>query len=190
MLDLRHEALEGFGIRLEPLDLRHADELSQAADMEYFRYYLFMPASCEPGDFQDYIRAVQAYPNTLAYAVIRDGKAIGMSCYLDIRAPHRGLEIGMTWIAREHWGTHVNPAMKLLMIRHAFQCGAVRVQIKMDARNEHSRRAVAKLGATYEGTLRRHMIQPNGFVRDTVMFSILEEEWPAVEQGLLQRLNP
>src|SRR4029453_5769932 len=94
------------------------------------------------------------------------------STYMEIRPPHKGLEIGNTWISRPHQGTRINPEMKLLMLRHAFETlGAVRVQLKTGHTNLHSQRAIAKLGATREGTLRNHMIEPDGRYRDTRVFS-------------------
>ena len=119
-----------------------------------------------------------------------DGSVLGMSCYLDIRSDHRALEIGMTWYIEAVRGTRVNPECKLLLLGHAFEdLGAVRVTLKTDLRNEHSQAAIAKLGAVKEGVLRKHGIQPNGYVRDTVFYSVLDEEWPKVREGLLARLG-
>jgi RimJ/RimL family protein N-acetyltransferase len=95
----------------------------------------------------------------------------------------------MTWIGKPHRGTKVNPEIKLLMIGHAFEVmGCERVQLKTDGRNIHSQRAIEKLGAKKEGILRRHGQMPDCFMRDTVMYSILPEEWPEVKAGLLARL--
>ena len=113
-----------------------------------------------------------------------------MTTYLDIRAPHDGLEIGWTWYAEEHRGTRVNPECKLLMLTHAFEMlKCVRVQLKCDERNMQSQRAIEKLGAKREGVLRRHGILPDGFVRNTVMYSIIDSEWPTVRSGLKARLS-
>ena len=113
-----------------------------------------------------------------------------MTTYLDIRPEHRGLEIGMTWYAPSARGTKVNPEAKLLLLEHAFErLDAIRVQLKTDQRNVQSQRAIAKLGAVYEGTLRNHMIFESGYIRNTVMYSITPEEWPSVKQGLLDRLG-
>ena len=104
-----------------------------------------------------------------------------MTCYLDIRAKERGLEIGFTWLAKALQGTQVNPECKYLLLRHAFEeQHALRVQLKTDGRNKQSQRAIEKLGAVREGVLRKHMIMPDGYVRDTVMYSITERQnWPA-----------
>lgn len=188
-MNLFHQALEGHGVSLLPTQVEDAEALAGVAEMDFFRYFVSLqPRSLET--FGEFLEDVQAAPATLPYTLWVDGEAAGMSCYLDIRPEHRGVEIGMTWIARKWQGTHVNPAAKLLLLDHAFASGAVRVQLKMDSRNEHSRRAVQKLGATFEGVLRKHMIQPNGHIRDTVMFSILEDEWPGVRERLAARLGP
>jgi RimJ/RimL family protein N-acetyltransferase len=118
------------------------------------------------------------------------GQSVGVTCYMDIRPAHRGLEIGSTWIARPYQGTRVNPESKYLLLRHAFEnLGAVRVQLKTDGRNRQSQAAIAKLGAQREGVLRKHLILQDGYIRDTVMFSIIAEEWPAVKAGLETRLG-
>jgi ribosomal-protein-alanine N-acetyltransferase len=115
---------------------------------------------------------------------------VGMTGYLDIRPPHRGLEIGRTWIAKSHQGTKVNPESKYLLLRHAFEdLGAARVQFKTDVHNLQSQRAIEKLGAQREGVLRRYQMRSNGFLRDTMVFSLIAEEWPQAKAGLEERLG-
>ena len=109
------------------------------------------------------------------------GTVIGTSSYLDVSVPDARLEIGSTAYDRRVWGTAVNPEAKLLLLSHAFDAlGAGRVQLKTDVRNQRSQRAIARLGARYEATLRRYQRRSDDTVRDTVLFSILAEEWPAV----------
>jgi RimJ/RimL family protein N-acetyltransferase len=130
-------------------------------------------------------------PVTVAFAIVllETGKAIGSSSFFDIRPSDKGLEIGHTWIKKEHRGTRVNPETKLLMFGHAFEeLGAIRVQQKTDLRNVQSQRAMLKMGAVQEGVLRHNMVMPDGYVRDSVYFSVLREEWPAVKSGLLARV--
>jgi RimJ/RimL family protein N-acetyltransferase len=108
---------------------------------------------------------------------------------LNIEPVHRRLEIGWTWIAPPWQHSAVNTEAKLLMLTHAFtKLGALRVEFKTDALNEQSRRAILAIGATEEGTLRHHMVMPGGRRRDSVYFSILEDEWPRVRQHLEARL--
>jgi RimJ/RimL family protein N-acetyltransferase len=109
----------------------------------------------------------------------------GSTSYLDIRPNDAGLEIGSTWYGKAFRRTHVNTAAKLLLLTHAFDdLGAVRVQLKTDARNTRSQSAIERLGAVKEGILRCHMIYPDGFVRDSVMYSITRNEWPDVRARL------
>ena len=113
------------------------------------------------------------------------GSVAGTSSYLDVSVPDARLEIGSTAYDRRVWGTAVNPEAKLLLLSHAFDVlGAGRVQLKTDVRNHRSQQAIARLGARYEATLRRYQRREDGTVRDTVLFSILAEEWPAVRDGL------
>lgn len=183
--------LEGRVVRLEPLDECHAAGLAAAATEDLFTYH-FPPAEFTPEGFRAQIAALRSAPGWLPFAtVLREtGETVGTTSFLDIRPEHRALEIGFTWIGRAWQGTAVNPEAKLLQLRHAFDTlGALRVQLKTDARNLHSQKAIAKLGATREGTLRKHMILPDGAVRDTVMFSITDDDWPRVRADLEARLG-
>ena len=184
--------LEGRVVRLEPLTLDHVDNLWQAAEPEQFLYTVMWEKNSTLEEFRANAERVLALPNFLTFVtVLREtGQAIGSTSYLEITPPHRSLSIGATWIARPYQGTQVNPEAKYLMLRHAFEkLGAVRLQLKCDSRNEHSARAIAKLGAVREGTLRKAMVLPDGYIRDTVVFSILDSEWPAVKKGLEERLG-
>jgi RimJ/RimL family protein N-acetyltransferase len=117
------------------------------------------------------------------------GAVAGMSSYLDVSVDDARLEIGFTAYAPAVWASAVNPEAKLLLLGHAFEAlGAGRVQLKTDIRNTRSQQAIARLGARYEGTLRRYQRRDDGSVRDTVLFSITAEEWPAVRDGLRARL--
>jgi RimJ/RimL family protein N-acetyltransferase len=117
------------------------------------------------------------------------GTVAGTSTYLDVSVADARLEIGFTAYSPAVWGTAVNAETKLLLLGHAFESlGAGRVQLKTDVRNHRSQRAIARLGATYEGTLRRYQRRADGTVRDTAMFSVAAEDWPAVRAGLEQRL--
>ena len=183
--------LQGDVVRLEPLARRHAPELMDAADPSLFALLVTQPAGWSIEAFDAYVREVLETPATCAFAVISQetGRAVGVTTYLDIRPAHRGLEIGATWIAKSCQGGRVNPEMKYLLLRHAFEVlGAVRVQLKTDRRNLHSQRALEKLGAVREGVLRKHFVMPDGYLRDSVMYSITDDEWPRVRAGLLARL--
>jgi RimJ/RimL family protein N-acetyltransferase len=184
--------LDGRIVRVEPLTVGHAQDLWEVADPDLFAYMWSWADVSSVEGFRSNIQRSLDIPDWLSFAIVlqETGKAIGSTSYLEIRPAHCALEIGSTWIARQHHGTLVNPENKYLLLRHAFETlGAIRVQLKTDGRNLHSQRAIAKLGAKLEGTLRKHMILPDGFVRDTVMFSIIEEEWPRIKAALEARLG-
>lgn len=184
--------MEGYEVRLEPLEAKHAQDLAEACDDEMFQYFPTFPLSFDKRGLEDYIRARAEMPMTVAYAIVHKAtrKAIGSSSFFDIRPHDKGLEIGHTWIKKEHRGTKVNPETKLLMFGHAFEtCGAIRVQQKTDLRNVQSQRAMLKMGCKQEGVLRHNMVMPDGYVRDSVFFSVLASEWPDVKAGLIARLK-
>jgi N-acetyltransferase len=126
----------------------------------------------------------------VVYAIrLSDGTLVGTSSLLEIDLPNESVHLGATLYGRRWWGTAVNPEAKLLLLGHCFDdCGFGRVKIQTDALNTRSQAAIAKLGATREGVLRRHMRREDGTFRDTVVYSILVDEWPAVRDGLRARL--
>lgn len=183
--------LIGTHVTLRPLALADADALFSFSPPETFRYFLYWPKGPTLADFREWIAARLFGPDQRAFVVVRnsDGVIVGSSSFMDIQPAHKHVEVGSTWYAPDVRGTAVNPESKLLLLAHAFESlGCVRVTLKCDGRNEHSQRAIAKLGATREGVLRKHRIQPDGYVRDTVYFSILPDEWPAVRERLRARL--
>jgi RimJ/RimL family protein N-acetyltransferase len=183
--------LHGSTVRLEPAGPQHASALWRGSDPEVFRYTLEEPRDASLPAFEEWLERSLALPDSLLFTIVlaATGEPIGTTGYLEIRPPHRRLEIGRTWIARAQQRTKVNPESKLLLLGHAFESlGAVRVELKTDLRNVQSQRAIEKLGAQREGVLRRYQTRSDGFVRDTVVYSIVSEEWPAVRSGLLARL--
>lgn len=126
----------------------------------------------------------------VAHAGLPAGAVVGISMYLEVSVADARLEIGGTAYAPAAWGTAVNPDTKLALLAHAFEVlGAGRVQLKTDVRNTRSQSAIARLGASCEGTLRRYQRREDGTVRDTVVFSIIAEEWPEVRSGLERRVD-
>jgi RimJ/RimL family protein N-acetyltransferase len=193
VLDVKPVVLEGEILRLEPLTRDHFPALTACTKASFFELFVApVPASDSKQDLCAFFEVLLDLPRTLAFVMVlkETGEVVGSSSYLDIRAEHDGLEIGRTWIAEAHRGTKVNPEAKLLMLQHAFETlHCIRVQLKTDGRNLHSQRAIEKLGAKKEGTLRHHMIMPNGFGRDSVMYSILPDEWESVKAKLRARLQ-
>jgi RimJ/RimL family protein N-acetyltransferase len=186
--------LTGKVVRLEPPTEQHVPDLTVAAhDERIWRYMLY----AYPEDEEKMlawvrdILARQAAGTDLAFAIIHlaSGRAIGATRYLEIRPPHRSLEIGGTWYATSFQRTAVNTECKYLLLRHAFEIlGCVRVQFKTDLRNEHSQSALERIGAVKEGILRQHMITPEGYLRDSVYYSILDREWAGVRKRLERML--
>lgn len=118
------------------------------------------------------------------------GPVIGTTRLLDIHPQDRKVEIGVTWIASAYWGSGVNIECKLLLLEHCFEVLKVnRVQFRAKSDNGRSRRALEKIGAVFEGVMRKDKIEPNGHPRDTAFYSILREEWPAVKAALVARLT-
>jgi len=185
--------LEGRHVRLEPAQPDHARSLASHAEIDLFQYFLAVrPTEQSEAAVADFLRRQATMANVIPFVKVltETGEAVGGTTYMDIRPEHRGLEIGMTWIGRAYQGTKVNAESKLLMLRYAFEeVGCERVQLKCDGRNLQSQRAIEKLGAKREGVLRKHLVLPDGFVRDTVMYSIVRDEWPTVRDGLLARLG-
>lgn len=193
--DPRPVLLEGRQVRLEPLAPGHAEGLFAASrDAVIFKYLMIPPfdSVAAVGAWIDEALRAQAAGTEVAYATVRrsDGRAVGSTRFIDIRRPHRGLEIGWTWIAPEAQRTALNTEAKYLMLRQAFEAwGALRVQLKTDANNAQSRAAILRLGAVYEGILRKQLLRAHdGYQRDTAMFSITDAEWPAVKAGLEAKL--
>jgi RimJ/RimL family protein N-acetyltransferase len=184
--------LEGRYVRLEPLEERHRDDLLAAAaqDPATFRYMgsdLSVGAEAWPAYLADALG-----PEFVAWATVdrSTGRAVGSTRFGDIAPAHGRVEIGWTWIAPSHQRTAVNTEAKLLQLTYAFdELGAARVALKTDGRNLRSQAAIERLGAMREGVLRRHIRMPDGFMRDTVYFSILSDEWPAVKARLEERLG-
>ncbi len=144
-----------------------------------------------PGDPAAYAAALATAPESGRWPwVVRDaGAVVGTTSYLEVSLPDARLEIGHTVYTPAVWGSTVNPACKLLLMQWAFDHGFGRVQLKTDIRNRRSQRAIAGIGATYEGVLRRYQRRADGTVRDTVMYAVTAEEWPGVRERLLSRLG-
>ncbi|GAO40473.1 putative acetyltransferase [Sphingomonas changbaiensis NBRC 104936] len=191
-MDLRGVRLEFGPVALEPIEERHREPLRAAtnADRDVWDLYPYSMADPHFDGFWIGLRARQASGAALPFAVSLDGACVGISCYLNIETAQAACDIGGTYYRPDARGGVVNPAAKLLLLGHAFASGARRVAFKVDALNTRSRAAVSKLGAVQEGILRQDRVTWTGRVRDTVVFSVLRDEWPAVEAGLRDRLTP
>jgi RimJ/RimL family protein N-acetyltransferase len=192
---IRPVTLSGRYICLEPLsqDRHHAGLCEVGLDPQIWRWNPFHVIRT-PEDMRHYIetaRQQQAAGQSLPFATVEQasGRPVGSTRFINIDRANRSLEIGSTWIAPPWQRTAVNTEAKYLMLRHAFEAlGCIRVELKTDSLNERSRRAILRLGAIEEGTLRNHMITTSGRFRHSVYYSIIDQEWPAVKARLEKRL--
>ncbi|MER7666723.1 MULTISPECIES: GNAT family protein [unclassified Streptomyces] len=188
--------LTGHHVRLEPLTTAHLPDLFAAGggDDEVWRWQGGPTPHTQDalGEKLDALLDSAARGTYIPFAVVHrpTGRAVGWTTYMDIDVRQERLEIGWTWYGRAFWRTALNTETKLLLLRHAFEeLGMGRVQLKTDHMNVRSQKAITRLGARREGALRRHRLRPDGTWRDTVYFSILTDEWPAVREGLAARLD-
>jgi RimJ/RimL family protein N-acetyltransferase len=185
--------LEGERVRLEPLDERHVPGLLAAATDPATWTWLFERLDDEAvlrAWLADALRARDA-GTELPFATLdaRTGRVVGSTRYMAIVPAHRRLEIGWTWLAPAAWGTGINVEAKLLLLTRAFEAlGAMRVELKTDARNERSRAAILALGAQFEGVFRKHMRMADGRIRDSAWYAITDDGWPVVRARLVARL--
>lgn len=185
--------LDAFGVALQPLEERHRAGMALAgSDPAIWTYLPWNGAGEGFNRWFDATLALQQSRREAIWAVCRadDGEVVGTTRYLNIAAHDKRVEIGGTWYARNVWASVVNPACKFMLLAHGFETLRLnRMELKTDARNERSQKAIARLGAVREGLFRRHMVLPDGHIRDTIYFSIIREEWPAVRDGLIARLT-
>ncbi len=185
--------LAGRHVRLEPLSPGHVPALCEVGlDAELWRWTL--TAIRTPEEMRAYVETAlreRDEGRSLPFATVdaASGRVVGSTRFGSIGMADGRVEIGWTWVARPWQRTAVNTEAKYLMLRHAFETlGCVRVELKTDALNARSRAAILRVGAREEGILRKHMKSQGGRMRDTVYFSILDDEWPGVRAGLEARL--
>jgi RimJ/RimL family protein N-acetyltransferase len=186
--------LSSADVRLEPLAPEHVPALVRVG-LDPVLWRLIPTPITSAEEMHAYVATAlddQRRGVALPFAIVAaaSGEVIGSTRFGNIDATHRRLEIGWTWLARSHQRTRANTAAKRLLLGHAFDAlGANRVELKTDALNATSRNAIARIGGVQEGILRQHVVCASGRVRDTVYFSILASEWPAVRRRLDERLT-
>ena len=170
------DAMDDREVRLEPLAEKHRGALKAAcaADLEIWQIYAW---SWDPDHFDETFDRVMGLNNWRRFAIFSGERLVGISCFIGIDEPRGALEIGNTYYVPEVRGTGFNRKVKDLMIGRAIDCGFRRIEFKVDSRNARSQAAMAKLGAVREGVIRADRITWTGHVRDTVLFSILADEW-------------
>ncbi len=193
-MDLSPVVLEGQRVRLVPLEAGHFDALCAVGlDPDLWRWtagHVDSPEAMRA--YIDKALRLRAAGEALPFAVVEkaSGTVVGCTRYGAIAPEHRRLEIGWTWYGARWQGAGLNPEAKYLLLRHAFDVlGCIRVELKTDVLNARSRRAILGIGATEEGVLRRHIVTSTGRVRDTVLFSIVDHDWPDVRRRLEARLR-
>ncbi len=180
-----HVALEGEHVRLEPLEPRHEEPLWQVAQDPRTWRWMKVRGDESRDAFHAWFESVD-----MGFAHLLDGALVGHTSFLNHRPDDRSVEIGNTWLNPAAWGTVANTEAKYLLMRHAFEEEKLlRVEFKTDAQNERSRPALEKIGATFEGVHRKHMLVRGGERRDSAWYSVIDDDWPAVKAKLEELLG-
>lgn len=192
---IKRVTLQGRHVRLESLGEKHIAGLAEIGKgQDFWKYMLYGEMKAET-DFRRFVTDLLAREEKgtdLPFAVIHlaSGRIAGSTRYLNIDPPNRGLEVGGTWYGLDFQRTVVNTECKYLLLTHAFETlKAIRVQIKTDSLNVRSQQAIERIGAVKEGVLRNHMILSDGRIRDSVFYSILDNEWAGVKKKLEEMLG-
>lgn len=187
-MNIQPITLIGRHVKLAPMSMEHIQPLFEISREPRIWSYLSPVNSLE--DMENVVASALSQrekgaelPFTILDAETEE--PIGSTRYMDISIPNRHLEIGSTWLVPEVWRTPINTECKFLLLQHAFEeLGAIRVSLKTDLRNVRSQKAIERIGGVKEGILRNHRILKDGYIRDTVYFSILDREWPGVKEQL------
>ncbi|RIK30366.1 MAG: GNAT family N-acetyltransferase [Anaerolineae bacterium] len=193
--EVKPVVLTGKHVRLEPMTLDHVEPLAEiGAGHDFWDFMVYgkiEDVEAMRGWVMDILARAERGTDLPFVAIhLASGRVAGATRYLNIMPNDRGLEVGGTWYGVEFQRTAVNTECKYLLFEHAFETlGAIRVQLKTDSRNERSQRAIERIGGVKEGTLRNHMILPDGVIRDSVYYSILDSEWAAVKKRLEEMME-
>jgi RimJ/RimL family protein N-acetyltransferase len=189
-----HTALNGSTVNLLPLQEEHFPALIDCAADDRIREFIPIDFST-PEKYGAVLRAAlteREFGNQFPFVILHKptNTIIGSTRFMDIQPAHRKLEIGWTWLHPDYWATIVNPECKLLLLRHCFEVlHATRVQLRTDELNIRSRKAIAKIGAQFEGIFRHDLIRSNGTHRNSAYFSIIDTEWPDAETKIKTLIN-
>ena len=190
MIEVKQVALHGSHVRLEPMTEAHIPALAEVGVGQVFWDFMVYGKMETDEDMRVWVQEIlsRAQNGTdLPFVAVHlaSGRVAGATRSMNIMPKDRGLEIGGTWYGLEFQRTPVNTECKYLLLRHAFETlGCIRVQLKTDLRNERSQKAIERIGAVKEGVLRNHMILPDGYIRHSVFYSIIDTEWPEVKKRL------
>ncbi len=193
-MEVKPIVLTGTHVRLEPMTEEHIPALAEIGVGQPFWHFMLYGDMNSEEDMRSWVRDILARAEKgtdLPFVAIQlaSGRLAGATRYLNIMPKDRSLEIGGTWYGSDFQRTPVNTECKYLLLRHAFETlECIRVQLKTDSRNERSQRAIERIGSVKEGVLRNHMILPDGYIRHSVFYSILDTEWPGVKSRLEEML--
>ncbi len=186
-MEVKPVVLTGKFVRLEPMTEAHISALAEiGAGRDFWHFMLYGEMKTE-ADMRNWVLDILSRKNDLPFVAVHlaSGCVAGATRYLNISPKDRGLEIGGTWYGIEFQRTAVNTEAKYLLLKHAFEVlGAIRMQLKTDSRNVRSQKAIERIGGVKEGVLRNHMILPDGTIRHSVFYSILDSEWEGVKARL------
>jgi len=195
MMEVKPVALHGKYVRLEPMTEAHIPALAEIGVGQDFWHFMVYGDMKTEADMRAWVRDIlsRAEKGTdLPFVAVelKSGRVAGATRYLNIMPNDRGLEIGGTWYGSEFQRTAVNTECKYLLLKYAFESlGAIRVQLKTDSRNVRSQKAIERIGGVKEGVLRNHMILPDGTIRHSVFYSILDSEWEGVKGRLEEMMR-
>lgn len=184
---LQKTILQGYAVRLVPVDYSHLDQLARWSGEEDIWRYMTFAHLASKSELEDWIGAAMDANKggtEMNFAIIDEASqsAVGTTSFYRVVPEHKRLELGKTWLGAPYRRTHINTAAKYLMLKHAFETILTnRVELNTDARNIRSQRAIERLGAVRDGVLRCHTIMRDGFVRDTVNYSFTMMDWPATK---------
>jgi RimJ/RimL family protein N-acetyltransferase len=190
MMEVKPVTLTGKYVCLEPMTEAHIPELAEIGIGQDFWHFMLYGDMNTEADMRNWVldilgRAEKGTDLPFVAIDLASGRVAGATRYLNIMPKDCGLEIGGTWYGMDFQRTAINTECKYLLMTHAFETlHAIRVQLKTDSRNERSQKAIERIGAKKEGVLRNHMILPDGYIRDSVFYSILDTEWPDVKKNL------
>src|SRR5215216_2680478 len=194
-MEVKPVVLQGKHVRLEPMTEEHIPALAEIGVGQPFWGFMVYGNMNSAEDIGNWVRDILSRAKIgtdVPFVAIHlaSGHVTGATRYMNIMSKDRGLEIGGTWYGLQFQRTIVNTECKYLLLRHAFEAlGCIRVQLKTDLRNEPSQKAIERIGAVKEGVLRNHMILPDGHIRHSVFYSILDMEWEGVKKRLEKRLE-
>ena len=187
MMEVKPVVMTGKFVRLEPMTEAHVPALAEIGVGRDFWHFMLYGDMQTEADMRNWVLDILSRKGDVPFVAIQlsSGRVAGATRYLNVLPKDRGLEIGGTWYGLDFQRTAVNTEAKYLLLKHAFETlGAIRVQLKTDLRNIRSQTAIERIGGVKEGVLRNHMILPDGTVRHSVFYSILDSEWEGAKSRL------